>query len=131
MVRKAVICVDDEKMVLSSIKEQLKNNFHDKYLYETADNASDALELVDDLAEAGTDIIIIVSDWLMPGIKGDELLIEIHKRYPQIVTIMLTGHADDKAVDNAKKNANLFACIHKPWEEKDLIGIINEAVKGA
>lgn len=129
MGKKVIICVDDERMVLSSIKEQLKNNFKDQYLYETADNASDTLELVDELAKKGIEIILIVSDWLMPGIKGDELLIKIHQKHPKIVMIMLTGHADEKAVENAKINANLFACIHKPWDEKTLVNAICKAME--
>src|SRR5262249_34961423 len=106
MKKKAIICVDDEKIVLTSMRDQLRNHFKDKYLYATADNATDALDLVDELTTQHVKIIIIVSDWLMPGIKGDELLIQIHKKYPNIVTIMLTGHANEEAIDNARKNAN-------------------------
>lgn len=125
----AIILVDDEKVVLSSIKEQLKNNFKDKYIYETADNADEAMEVVDELMGGGVEVLIIVSDWLMPGIKGDELLINIHKKYPKCITILLTGHADEKALENAKKNANLFAYLQKPWDEKMLITMVSEALE--
>lgn len=128
MKSKAIICVDDEKSVLSSIKEQLEHNFGDRYIYEGADDATDALLLVDELVKRKVEIILIVSDWLMPGIKGDDLLVQIHKKYPKIVTIMITGHADSKSIENAKKNANLFACIPKPWEEKTLIDTISLAL---
>ena len=127
MIQKAIICVDDEKIVLSSLVEQLENHFGDHYLYESAENGKEAFELIDELTREKMKIILIVSDWLMPGIKGDELLIGIHKKYPNIITIMLTGHADDNAIKNAEKNANLFACIHKPWDEKLLIETIKNA----
>lgn len=73
-------------------------------------------------------MIAIVSDWLMPGIKGDEFLIQIHQRFPNLVTVMLTGQADEAAIERAKKEANLHACLHKPWTEEDLTQIITTAI---
>ena len=73
-------------------------------------------------------IIVIVSDWLMPGIKGDEFLIQIHQRFPKITKVMLTGQADREAIERAKKEAELHACLYKPWTESELIEIINTAI---
>ena len=42
--------------------------------------------------------IIIVSDWLMPGMKGDEFLIQVHQKFPHIVKVLLTGQADSEAI---------------------------------
>lgn len=123
MDRKAIVIVDDDIGVLMSLRQQLKNNFGDEYVYETVDNAKEAIKIVDDLVRAGFFIILIV-DWLMPEMKGDQLLIEVHKKYPEIVKIMLTGHATTVSIENAKTNANLYACIFKPWEEKTLIQVI-------
>ena len=61
----------------------------------------------------------------MPGMKGDELLIKIHQKYPQIVTVMLTGQADQEAIERTKTQANLHAFIEKPWRNQELI----EAIK--
>ena len=69
-------------------------------------------------------LIIIVSDWLMPGTKGDEFLIQVHAKYPQIVKIMLTGQADLAAIERAKKLANLYRCLFKPWDENELVETI-------
>jgi DNA-binding NtrC family response regulator len=44
---------------------------------------------------------VIVSDWLMPGMKGDDFLVEAHKRVPTVVKIMLSGQAEQAAVDRA------------------------------
>ena len=65
----------------------------------------------------------------MPGIKGDEFLISIHQRFPEIVKIMLTGQASEMAIEKAKKEANLHACLYKPWTEEELIKIIDSAIK--
>ncbi len=129
MSRKAILCVDDEKMILDSLKAQLKKKFGSRYVYEAAENADDAFEVMDEMFEDGVEVLIIVSDWLMPGIKGDEFLVRIHKKFPGIVKVMLTGQADETAVQNAKENANLFRCIHKPWKEEDLFDTIETGLE--
>ena len=124
MGKKAILCVDDESMILESLKEQIEKRLGDDYIYETAENAEEGLEVIEELVEEGTEVLIIVSDWLMPGIKGDEFLVEVHKRFPGIVNVMLTGQAQEDAIENAKQNANLHACLFKPWAEDDLINTI-------
>lgn len=121
MSKPVILCVDDEKVILDSLKIQLKKEFQDTYLYEAAESADEALEIIEELQEDEITILVIVSDWLMPGMKGDEFLIEVHKRFPNIVKIMLTGQADEKSLEKAKKYANLHSCLHKPWNSEDLI----------
>ena len=103
--------------------------FQGDFLVETADSASEAMEIIEELASGGTSIILIVSDWLMPEMLGDEFLEKVHKKYPGIVKIILTGHANEEAIEKAKKNANLFKCIHKPWSKEELINTIKEGLK--
>ena len=121
MPRKAILCVDDEEMILTSLKDQLRNHFKDSYQYEFAESADEAMEVVEELHEDGMEVLIIVSDWLMPGMKGDEFLTKVHERFPNIVTVLLTGQADETAVDRTRRRANLHRCLYKPWSEKDLI----------
>jgi DNA-binding NtrC family response regulator len=128
--KKAIICIDDEKTILSSLKGQLKRNFGKEYVYEFSEVPEEALELIDELVSDGTKVLIIVSDWLMPGMKGDEFLIKVHEKYPQIVKVMLTGQADGEAVKRATEHANLFKCIAKPWTEEYLIETIKTGIEG-
>ncbi len=124
MTNKAILCVDDENVILESLKEQLKRRFGNLYLYETAESAEEALEIIEELYVAQVKVLIIVSDWLMPDMKGDEFLIQVHQRFPEIVTVMLTGQADESAVERAKKEANLYCCLRKPWTEEELAHVI-------
>jgi CheY-like chemotaxis protein len=123
-----ILFVDDEILVLNSLKIQLKNEFGDTYLYEVAESADEALEVIEELEKTTTPILAIVSDWLMPGIKGDEFLIHVHQRYPHIIKVLLTGQADDAVIERAKTEANLHSCLHKPWEGKELIEIIKSGL---
>lgn len=124
----AILCVDDELVILKSLEIELQAAFGDNYLYEFAESADEALEIIDELEEGEVQILIIVSDWLMPGMKGDEFLIEVHKKNPKIVKLMLTGQVEKEAVDRAMKYANLYRYIPKPWNNRELIDIIRSAL---
>ena len=128
MSKPIILCVDDEKVVLKSLKTQLKSAFGNAYVYEMAESPADALELIDELNDDEISLILIVSDWLMPGMKGDEFLVRVHQKFPNIVKIMLTGQADEKAVNRAFIEANLHRCLQKPWSESDLIETIKTAL---
>ena len=129
MSKATILCVDDEKIILESLKRQLRENFGKTYSYEFAENAEEAVEVMEELLEEEQEIILIVSDWLMPGKKGDEFLVDVHCHYPQIVKIMLTGQADEEAVKRAKTEANLHVCLHKPWTEEDLVNAIRSGLE--
>ena len=125
MTEVAILCVDDEIVILEVLQEQISRHFGEQFLYEAAESGEEALEIIEELTDGGVKILVIVSDWLMPGMKGDELLIKIHHKYPQIVTVMLTGQADKEAIERTKFEANLHAFIQKPWQNQELI----EAIK--
>jgi CheY-like chemotaxis protein len=129
MAKPVILCVDDEVVVLNSLKIQLKNAFNNNYLYEVAESADEAMEIIEEFQDDGTDIIVIVSDWLMPGIKGDEFLIQVHKKFPKIIKIMLTGQADEAAIERAIAEANLHRCLHKPWDGRELIETIQSGLQ--
>lgn len=123
------MCVDDEKMVLDNLVDQLESTFGDKFQYEIAESVDEAWEVIDDLVGANYDMVLVISDWLMPRVKGDTFLVDVHKKYPETVSIMLTGQADPEAVQNAFDNANLYAYIKKPWNEDDLIQRVTLALE--
>jgi DNA-binding NtrC family response regulator len=124
MANKAILCVDDEPMVLKALRDQIAHRFGDSYRYELAEGVDEAWETIEELDAEGVEIVAIISDWLMPGIKGDEFLLEVHLRFPQIVNIMLSGHADEVAIERARRYANLHAYISKPWERDTILEAI-------
>ena len=123
-----ILCVDDELTILKSLEIELQTAFGNTYLYEFAENADEALEIIAELDEEGLSLILIISDWLMPGMKGDEFLIYIHQNYPTIKTIMLTGQANEDAIERAIHCANLYCYLTKPWDRHKLIETIQLAV---
>jgi serine phosphatase RsbU (regulator of sigma subunit) len=129
MKKAIILCVDDEKVVLTSLKAQLKRHFGNDYIIETSDNGNEAFDFIIETIERGYELPVIVSDHIMPGMKGDELLINVHSKLPRTLTIMLTGQADAEAVGNALNRANLYRYISKPWDETDLKMTITEALR--
>ncbi len=126
MNKNIILCVDDEKMVLDTLRTQLTNHYGSKYQCEIAESAEDALDLLGEFDQDS--VIIIVSDWLMPGIRGDEFLVQVHQRFPGIVKVMLTGQATVEAIERTTREADLHRCLHKPWKESDLIETIDSGL---
>lgn len=115
----AILCVDDQPAVLDSLDMEIKNAVGPEYIIEMAENGDDALEISEELLESGTEIALVISDYTMPGMTGDELLRRIHTLSPKTMTVMLTGQAELEAVGNAIKYANLYRYIAKPWQADD------------
>jgi class 3 adenylate cyclase/DNA-binding NarL/FixJ family response regulator len=129
MKQSVIICVDDEQIVLDGLKAELKRSLGNDHIIEISDSGQDALEVIEEFIEDGYEVPLIISDYIMPHMKGDELLTEIHSKYPNTLKIMLTGQANTEGVTNAVNNANLYRFISKPWNSSDLKMTITEAVK--
>lgn len=123
-----IICVDDEANILKSLRAELQEAISNEYLIEIAEGGEEALELIDELLEDGHEVPLIISDHIMPDMKGDELLKHVHVLSPKTLKIMLTGQADLEAVGRAIKYAKLYRYIAKPWQPEDLRLTVVEAV---
>ncbi|NJL82924.1 MAG: response regulator [Chloroflexaceae bacterium] len=125
----AILCVDDELMVLHSLRDQISRYFGDRCQCELAESAAEALEVIEELEQNNIKLLIIVSDWLMPNLRGDEFLIQVHQRFPESIKILLTGQAESAAIDRARQQANLFSHIPKPWDETTLIATLKSGLE--
>ena len=124
-----IVCIDDEPIVLRSLREQFERELG-SYEIEVAEDAAEALEILDGLKADGVPVPVVVSDHIMPGMKGDELLVRVHERLPDTRTILLTGQAGLDAVARAVNAAGLYRYITKPWDRDDLTLTVREAVRG-
>lgn len=129
MEKGVLLCVDDEIIVLTALKDQLRRAFDNEFVIEVAESAEEALDLLEELALDGHKLLVIVSDWLMPQMKGDEFLIEAHKRFPTVVKIMLSGQAETDAVDRARREAGLHDFLPKPWNAAELVESIRQGLR--
>ncbi|MDQ1363124.1 MAG: hypothetical protein QG652_984, partial [Pseudomonadota bacterium] len=107
-----LLLVDDEAGVLNALKRVFRK---ENYVVHTASNADEALALLGKLP-----CQLVISDFKMPGMNGAQFLQEAKKLYPQMIRIMLTGHADTDAVMAAIKEGAVYKFILKPWNDDDL-----------
>ena len=128
MKKPVIICVDDEQTILDSLEIDLLKAFEDKYLIETAQSGEEALELLSELLAEQYEVPVVISDQIMPNMKGDELLRSVYAISPNSLKIMLTGQADLEAVANAINYAKLYRYIPKPWQSEDLKLTVTEAI---
>ena len=77
MKKPTILCVDDEQIVLTSLIDQLIHYVGNNYSIEVAESGEEALEVLEELSKEGIEVPLIISDQIMPGMKGDELLIEV------------------------------------------------------
>lgn len=129
MKKPVILCIDDDQIILDSLNLELYNEFNNQYLIETAQGSEEALELVAELLEENYDLAVVISDYIMPNMNGDQLLKQIHQISPATLKVMLTGQADISAVINVINCAKLYRYIAKPWDRADLILTVKEAIK--
>ena len=127
--RSTIICVDDEKLLLNMLYQQLQKWFGKKYSVKKAANATEALQILDECIALGEDVSVFISDYIMPITKGDELLTMVKERDPRIKRIMLTGYSAIDGIVNAINKAGIYRYISKPWDNKDLMLTLLEAIK--
>ncbi|WP_159020045.1 hybrid sensor histidine kinase/response regulator [Algibacter sp. L3A6] len=129
MKKDVIFCVDDEKIVLNSLKTELKNAFGNKYIIETAESGIEALDAIDNLIGLDYKIQVVIADYAMPVMKGDEFLMNLHSRSPETLNILLTGQATIEGVINSINYAGLYRYISKPWHTNDLVLTVKQALK--
>ncbi len=130
MTQTVILLVDDEKTVLDSLSAQLGQLYPEGVECEAAESAAEAWEVLEELDADGATVIVVVSDWLMPGQRGDEFLARVRDRYPTIGRILLTGHADPAALERARTEGAVHRVLFKPWRADDLRDAIEQSMRG-
>jgi len=114
MEKKSILLVDDEQLILDSLARELTSAPHD---FDVA-VASSGEEALAKLHERFWHLVI--TDLLMPGIDGLQVLQEVKRASPQTMVIILTGYADmEAAIDALRLGADDF--LQKPCDTEELL----------
>lgn len=116
-----ILIVDDEENILRSLKRIFKEQ---KYTVYTAISGFEAISLL-----KKTNVDLIISDQKMPGMDGIELFEKIIDDYPDLIKILITGHAELNDAIRAVNSGNVYKFTLKPWNNEELLLMIKRALE--
>ena len=122
-----IICIDDEREVLDSVTRDL-DYFSEIFNIEECESASECLELLEELDLQGEAVAVVISDHVMPGMSGVDLLIEIEcdPRFIGTKKLLLTGLATQEDTIRAINEAKLDYFLEKVWDPDELLQMVKE-----
>lgn len=120
--RPTVLIVDDEDIVLSSLRTLLQ--LDTDYNVITFRSPTEALSAIQRQS-----IDAVISDFLMPELSGLQFLAEVKKLYPTVPRILLTGYADKGNAIKAINEIGLYQYIEKPWENEHIKMVLRNGIQ--
>ena len=119
MDKKKVLVIDDEQIVLDSIKKILQDT---EFEVVPCSSSKEGLDMA-----VGSDYDLVLSDIRMPDIGGMKILREIRRKKPTLPVVMITGYATvESAVQAIKLGAEDF--LEKPFTPDELIQTVRKAL---
>ncbi len=115
---RGVLLVDDEELNLRVLRGFLE----DAWDVHTAMSGAEALDIAGQVS-----LDVVIADQRMPGMTGVELLVELRRRRPDVLGIILTAYADMPSMESAINRANVFRFLRKPWDAPELLEAIEQA----
>ena len=111
-----VMLVDDDPLILATTAAVLEDIGH--LTYEMA-SASEALEAL----FSGVEVDLLITDQMMPGVQGHQLLAQVHAQWPQLPAILASGYSE-----TPKDLAAHVVRLSKPYGRAELMRTIDKAV---
>lgn len=116
-----VLFVDDEPHIVDGLKRALRK---EPYQIITANSGHEALTIIQQ-----EPVDVVVSDEMMPGMSGSELLAFVCRDYPETIRMILTGHASLDMAIKAINEGEIYRFFTKPCSELDLAVTIRHALR--
>lgn len=116
-----VLFVDDDPLILSAVRRSLGREGFEIHV---CNDPLDAPKLVGELR-----VDVIVSDYMMPGCTGVELLSLVRRLHPKVTRIMMTGQADRDATIRAINEGAVSRYVEKPWDDAVLKRALHEIAR--
>ena len=116
-----ILIVDDEENILRSLNRLFTS---EGYNVITAKNAEEGLEFLHN-----EKIDLVISDQKMPGMTGIEFLEQTIEDFPDLIRIILTGHAELNDALRAINEGCIYKFILKPWNNEDIKITVKRALE--
>ena len=125
---KTILIVDDEFVILESLRIQLIRLTGPSILIEAASSAEEAMQVIKDLSGDGHELVLTISDFNLGDAKGTEVLSYAHALFPNAKKAILSGQSDIQILNDFKKTYGLNAFISKPWNFDEVSNLVEEAL---
>jgi serine phosphatase RsbU (regulator of sigma subunit) len=117
-----IVLVDDEELVLSTLRMLLEMNGDFRVM-----SFTDPMRAIQEVERTPVDVVI--SDYMMPGMSGLDLLKKVKSLQPETMLIMLTGYADKQNAIRALNEANIYQYLEKPWDNDQMLIVLRNALR--
>ena len=117
-----LLAVDDDERSRSAVYRELRNRYEPDYEVIARGSAEAGLELLNRLADAGREVILVLADQCMPRMTGTEFLTRVHQIYPASKRFLLVSWGDRTSVDAISEAAYLGQIddfLLKPAQARD------------
>ena len=117
-----ILLVDDDPEIREAVRREL-SRAHEWHVSE----ASDVPSGLDHMRRHRVDVL--VCDYEMPVMTGLEMLDEVRRAHPEVVRVLLTGHADLHLALQALNGGLAHRFVPKPWNDVNLRQVVRESVE--
>lgn len=118
MSTKTLLIVDDEFSIRRLLARILRKSGVQVI---TADSVATAEMLL-----LYNEVDLVLCDHEMPGEKGLSFLCRLKQQYPDMVRVLITGHADFAMTVEAINDAQVHYCISKPFETSEIQDLVTD-----
>ena len=121
IIKHTILVVDDDKLFVEYIQRVLSGEC---YNIIGGSSGQEGLEILEK-----QHVSMVISEYKIPIMSGLEFLEKVRIIYPDILTIMVTDHADIKLVIKAINEAGVYKFLLKPWDDIDFKNTIKRTLE--
>lgn len=116
-----ILVVDDSELARRLVTDVLTREGH------AVADAADGTQALDRLEAEPFDLVI--TDFMMPGMLGDELVRRMHQRWPELPVVVISSYTDSDLFRTVRA-LPVARILNKPFADADILGAVRELLAG-
>lgn len=116
-----VLLVDDDPALLAGLRRAFR---HESFTVHLACDATAGRVMLRRFP-----IDVLICDHELPGLAGVDFLVEVRRAYPDVISMLLTGHADIQVAATALNAGDVFRVFTKPCHPRQIALAIGTALQ--